>query len=395
MRKDHKLFIVLMTTSWVFFQGIPSVIYKDYGFNAAHLSSSYLLNSLIALVVLIFGYLVAIKGVSEKQTPNLVDKLVTYTLPVIKIFLFLSFPFIFYKSIQFALVLNTNEYGTVQPYTKFFNIFSYITLGLLPIILWNKHFMQKNQYWLLITLIVLPRLVISMFGQRFFVLQALVPIIIWESFFYPRKISLTKIFFGLVFLFFAIFYLFPTLRKDKSTGLKNMVVGSPIFAGHYFNKYLEFENISGCKLIAGEIVSNTVGLDVFDIRNQWNIPKEVPIRIDQAATYFARIELNKEAIGTGGNPMEEAFPNGNLTFCGLIWFFIIGYVTGVVITKATSKFWVCFFLPHVSSKVLFLWRATISEFFDRLPFIMISLLVLIIVLSYATILEKKGKAYSG
>ncbi len=371
-------------------------MYKHYEFKAEHLGSTYFYNSLASLMTLTFGYLVAIKSKPIKPTNNWISKLIISTLPLVKFFLYISFPFILYKSIQFAVTLNMNEYGTVQPYTKAFNIFSYLVLSFLPVILWNKPFIEKKEYFLLLLLIVLPRLVISMFGQRFFVLQALIPIVVWESLFYPRRIGLSKIFAGFAVLFFVIFYLFPILRKDQSTGLKSMVIGSPIFAGHYFHKYLELDNTNGCKLVLGEIVSNTIGLDIFDMRDHWGIPREVPIRIDQAATYFARIEANKEAVGTGGNPLEEAFPNGNLTFCGLIWFFIIGYVIGYVITKSLSYFWVCFFLPHVSAKALFLWRATISEFFDRLPFILFSFLALVVVLSFAFLAGKKQhREYSG
>ena len=171
--------------------------------------------------------------------------------------------------------------------------------------------------------------------------------------------------------FIALLYVIPALRGDTVLGSANLIVGSPLGFAAAVESTGVLQTDSPSELVACEIVANVTRLDVCSLRAAFGVPRDVPARIDQAVTFHIRETTGLDAIGTGGNPVIEAFPAGDLSW-GLAWFVLAGGLLFWTVRNSRSRPVACFLLPHMTAKSLFLWRGTLSELFERVPFILLS-----------------------
>jgi hypothetical protein len=267
-----------------------------------------------------------------------------------------------------ALAIARGGYRDVTTIPRPLNLLLYVSLTLLPVVLWNRDRLSRREYVVLLAAVVVPRLFISLTGPRFVVLQAAIPIVFWEAM-HARKVSLPRLVVGAVAAYAFLFHLVPALRKDAVSGFQHIVYGSPVTLLPQF-KALRLLDDAPASLVPCEIVAGATRLDVCDLRQFFGIPEDVEPRLDRAATHFTRERTGIDAIGTGGNPILEAFPELELGW-NLGWFLVIGGVCGFVLRGMRQATICCFLLPHVAAKGLFFWRGTITEFFDRIPLILV------------------------
>ena len=136
-------------------------------------------------------------------------------------------------------------------------------------------------YWMLLALIVLPRLVISFFGPRFYVLQALVPIVVWESLFNRKLFSLKRVALWLLASVVLLTYVMPALRGDEERGLEHAIAGSPVLLWPQWENAALLKDTSAPELIGCQLVGNTFFYDACGLRDKWGVPENVAPRIGQ------------------------------------------------------------------------------------------------------------------
>jgi hypothetical protein len=262
----------------------------------------------------------------------------------------------------------TLGYGNVDTVSTALNLVLYVNLSLLPVILWNKDRVSAQRYWALLALIVLPRLLVSLGGQRFFVLQALIPIALWElsalrSLLTPRTIAI-----GIGALL-TLFYVIPSIRGDAVFGLANVLIGSPLGFSGAVKATGVLDANRRSELVTCEIIAGTTSWDVCSLRSDFGVPEAVPARLDQATTYHVRQLTGLDAIGTGGNPIVEAYPGEHLSL-GIAWFSIAGALLGWAALRGGESPLACYLFPHLAAKSIFLWRGSLAEYFERIPLIL-------------------------
>lgn len=386
MRGAMALFIGTVL-SWLIFQALPGLILSDIDSRIDFIPENHQILIFTAALALGAGYWLAV--FSGKKKKHHLKKSIWFdsALPLARFAIYTTFPLTCIWALFSAAQLASGGYLAADPVSGPQNLLSYVVLSLLPIVLWSKRKESPSDYWGLIFMIVAPRLIISLVGPRFFVLQALIPIALWEIMFARKKIG-AKLWLTGVLSIFCLFFLFPYLRGDETIGLQHLLLGSPILLWDTVAQLNLTKDGSEINLVACEIFSNISTLDICSLRSSWGIPDGISIRLDQAATYFLREATGITSVGTGGNPLIEAFPATTITWAGLGWLFAVGLCSGYVIIKAPSSPIYCYLLPHISSKIIFLWRGSIAEYFDRIPLIIISYLLL---MTFIRIWMKCGK----
>lgn len=367
-RRALRLLALVIFVSWAVFQGGVALFLSITQLDEVFLPDQHLLLVVVSLIAVMAGILVGRypRSVSSRRYSLVLDGARGFATQVVIV----SFPILFVWGLLSAYRLHSMGYGDIEATDTVQNILSYIVLSLLPVLLWNRDKFKPRTYWTLIACVVIPRALVSLFGPRFFVLQALIPLGIWEVS-CAKQLRMGRIVLFSAVIGYILFFLAPSLRKEETSGVQNIYEASPVLLWSQM-KGLGLGDEVGNNLVPCELAANITTSDVCGLRRLWGIPRSVPVRLDQAATFYIREITGIPSIGTGGNPLIEAFPTGKLQPLGVCWFLLAGIIAGWTVAHMSTRPICCFLLPHVSAKILFLWRGTISEFFDRIPLILAS-----------------------
>jgi hypothetical protein len=363
--------MVLVAVSWTVFQGLPMLAGEALPSNPFDLIPNYGLLALISPVAFFAGA-AAVRAALGGSMPveRSHETALDGALGFASLYIWVSTPIL----VPWAALEAWNTvgvgYGYVEAISRPLNVALYVNLSLLPVVLWNRDLLGQRRYWALIFLIVLPRALITLGGGRFFVLQALIPIALWETQRMRRAINFKTVAGGIGILF-AMFYGIPALRGDALLGVAGMVAGSPLGFAAAVDTSGVLQTNDRSELVTCSVVVNATGLDPCALRSTFRVPGHVPARLDHATTFHLREMSGFETLGTGGNPVVEAFPKGGISW-GLLWFALAGGLLSWSVGRSMTSPVACFLLPHVTAKSLFLWRATLSEIFERIPLILVS-----------------------
>jgi hypothetical protein len=374
-RSGVKAFVLATIAAWAVFHGLPLAAIGLLPLADSFPVSEYTTLAAVSLAAFLAGVLL-----SRAARPALAsaEHTLARALPATVAYLRLTAIPLTVACAYAALLTARGGYGNVDPVPTWLNLALYVNLTLLPVVLWNRQRLARRSYLGLLVAVILPRLVVSLVGPRFFVLQAVLPVVFWEALF--QRIRLRTVALGLVVGYVAMFHVLPAMRNDQESGFLHLLLGSPINMVPQVEQMGLLED-SPALLVPCEIVASVSNWDVCGLRRSFSVPDSVRPRLDQAATYHARELTGIDAIGTGGNPVIEAFPDyrpsGNV-----LWFAVVGLICGVVIRGMQRVPLCCFLLPHVAAKGLFLWRGTIAEFFDRLPLLFLVYVMILVASSW-------------
>jgi hypothetical protein len=363
--------LILVLLSWIMFQGLPILAGEALPSNPLDLVPSYGVLAVASLVAFLAGawWVGARLGEAPAGTGARGTAL-DGALGLAVLYLWLSAPLLLPWSAVEGWNTARQGYGNVEAISRPLNLALYVNLSMLPVVLWNCDVLGPRRYWALLVIIVLPRALIALGGGRFFVLQALIPIALWEARRMRRLVSARAVVGGAAGLL-VILWGIPALRGDAYLGLAGLVAGSPLGFVAQVEATGVLRNNTRSELVGCEIVANATSLDVCSLREVFGVPREVPARLDQATTWRIREMTGFDTLGTGGNPVVEAFPRGELSW-GLLWFALAGGLLLWTVDRSRTHPVACYLLPHVAAKSLFLWRGTLSEIFERIPLILLS-----------------------
>lgn len=362
-RRALAFFGIGTVLAWVLFHGAPLAAVSLLPYAELLPTGRYAVVATAALVALVTGLALAAWSTAAAVEPGSEHPFVRI-LPAVILYLKVTVAPLVAITGYYAVRSAGSGYATVDPIPSSVNIFMYVGLTLMPIVLWNRPRLDTAEYWGLLGCVILPRLVVSLFGPRFYVLQAAIPVALWELM-HAKALRPGRLLLGVAAAYAFLFHVVPWARNDPESGFAHLLAGSPLGLLPEL-EHLGLLDEPRPRLVMCEIAANVSTVDVCGLRQAFGVPTDVPVRIDQVATYFVREATGLDAIGTGGNPIVEAFP-GLSTDWNVLWFLAIGALTAVVLRRSTTAPLCAFLFPHVTSKALFLWRGTISEFFDRLP----------------------------
>ena len=367
--------MLLVAVSWTVFQGLPMLAGEALPDNPIDLIPNYGLLAWISPLAFFAGAWVAWKALGESASAGRArDSTLDGALGLSTLYVFVSTPVLAPWAALQAWNTASVGYGYVEAIGRPLNLALYVNLSLLPVILWNRDVLGVRRYWVILFLIVLPRALITLGGGRFFVLQALIPIALWETQRMRHVVNVKTVAVGSGILL-AMFYGIPALRGDALLGFAGMVAGSPLGFVAAVESSGVLQNNDRSELVTCSVVVNATGLDPCGLRDVFRVPGDVPARLDHATTYHLREMTGFETLGTGGNPVVEAFPRGELSW-GVLWFAIAGGLLSWTVWRSVTSPVACYLLPHVTAKSLFLWRATLSEIFERIPLVLLSYVML-------------------
>lgn len=341
----------LVCLSWFYFQGLP--LWMSDGHD---LDPAYAEQAIAALFWTCLGLLAgASVELTEHARPFLGARASALAVVVLS-------PFLTLLALESSQLNLSFGYGQIEALTSVQIVLGYVALMLLPWLLWSYVRTRNALFIVAIAALVAPRLIVSLYGQRFYVMQALIPIaIVWRlAGFVSGKMIAAMALSGALIVSLAL----PALRGDETSGIEHIATGSPIGLVKLIDSTGVLEIASKPALFACQLAASIS--DVCALRDKWGIPDDVSARYDQVLSAHVRTITGIAAIGTGGNPIPEIFTLGGFDPFAALVFLVIGALTGLVVANALRTQLCCFLLPHVSAKALFLWRATSVEFFDRL-----------------------------
>lgn len=382
-RKVLGVLIFLIVCSWLIFNLIPILIaisIIDLHELGGVSLLSYLQEALIALACTVAPLIIVFVKTKSKYKSTQASKQYQQSIVFCKLIIKVTFPICLIVSIISAVRLRNGVYGDVQPLTSLENLLLYIPLfAASPIIAGTN---IGSITWKQSTFMVaLPRLLVSIFGPRFVFMQIAIPtILIAIATNYKNNIkNIAKLTVGLLITLLLLFVALPFLRKDNNIGVNSLYEGSPMHlialaeSSNIF-EYTKEPLYIPCGISGGSF--NFIPFICPQNNNEETLVAKEDYRFDFMLTRFIKQSNKLENIGTGGNPVLETGLPYDSHF-GYIWFILVGSTTAIVVMNIKSNIFAAFLFPHIAAKILFLWRGTIVEFFDRIPLILLTTIILL------------------
>lgn len=372
---QHNFLVLAIIAAVLIFHLLPITAYSFFEISLEIDATSYAITTLLATLFVLVGVFIArliskVRIVNSRPPKELTSAIFILT----KIFIYFTSIVVLPWSTYAAYALYNIGYGSTDPVHPLLNILMYVQLTLLPIVLLSAECRNKERI-ILMFLTVAPRLVIAAFGPRFFLIQAVLPIIFFLVYVNRGQLLNAKILLLGSFVFIFIFFLNPLLRNDPEFGLEHILVGSPInlipiSSQLDIHKFTDDPFFIPCGIIP--LLNRLVDCPQHKEFNGI----VAPYRFDFITTEHIRGLTGRDSIGTGGNPLiESGIVYGG--YAGYLWFLVIGLLSGLTINSAFTNYYALMLYPHIVTKVVFLWRGTIVEFFDRIPFVIISAVLLL------------------
>lgn len=382
-RKILGVLIFLIVCSWLIFNFIPILIAIS-SIDIHELGGisliSYLREALIALACTVAPLIIVLGKTKTGYKFTQVSKQYQQSIVLCKLIIKATFPICLIISILSALRLRNAIYGEVQPLNSLENLLLYIPLfAASPIIVGTniRSFTWKQSTFM----VALPRLLVSMFGPRFVFMQIAIPtILLVIATNYKNNIkNIAKLTVGILATLLLLLVALPLLRKDNNIGINSLYEGSPMHLIALAESSGVFEYTKAplfipCGIIGGSF--NFIPSICPQKNDEGAVVAKENYRFDFILTRFIKQSNTLENIGTGGNPVLETGLPYDSHF-GYIWFILVGSTTAIVVMNIKDNIFAAFLFPHVAAKILFLWRGTVVEFFDRIPLILLTTILLL------------------
>jgi hypothetical protein len=350
--------------------------------------------SIVALVLFMIGYLVPMSGRSTRpfsarsldacgDFAYFATKLVA--VPAIAIAMYLA-----YSRAGANSFVDVPLSGIDQAvlYTHLF--FGYMFLGAV-----DPHKQGWRGVWTATILLTLPRLFISLLGGRFFLAQAVVPVVLiaiargWFRFSGKRILQVAA-------LAVFIIYVPAMTRGDVSVGTD---VGLGIFMhSNVLALYQDNTDISlndNCpplliSLTAKVIPYSALGVCVIDFGGHTN----TPATLERILTNNEPGSFHGTASGTGSNYLLELFVTGGLTavYLGsaIFGFTCRRFVGWIGMRSLFAGIW-----AECLTRALFTPRGNLGYVYERIPSLVLATLLVIFIVWAGGLLKKKDAIISG
>src|SRR5882762_2622051 len=157
-RRATRAFALLTVLAWLVLHGIPLLAIERLPFDEFFPKANYEIVASASLIVLLLG--VYVGGTRHlRASGSLCDGLFKRVLGVCATYLKLTAIPLTGAALYFALHTAELGYGNVDVVPTGFNLLLYVSLTLLPVVLWNRDRMPKTEYVLLLVAVTTPRLV--------------------------------------------------------------------------------------------------------------------------------------------------------------------------------------------------------------------------------------------
>ncbi len=365
--KYNSLFIIC-AASFIFFQFAPScfvLLVPDLSdvLDFQQNPTDYFLLLVGGFILFLIGYFITRKKVAinyenfSKYQPTfwkIGEKLTYYLFPIALII-----------SLIVYLRIIKNGYGDVEPTTSIESIFLYGHLLALSFLFAGyTNSIPSRKLLILLGLIVLPRFIISTSGPRFFVFQALLPVFF---FVYPIIKSFIKKYILFVVLFAFILIVMPFFIGNRLGAEFSFtsfyIYGSPIL----FMVYSPMSMFKSMHLVGAGLLYSFFSADIFGYKRLFDLGG-YKIRMDWICTRLTIGPEGEHHLGTGGNPVYEAYTEGIVGY--IILFILLGFMCAYFDQRKPSML-NRFVFPHLIAKFAFFWRGTFVELIDRTIYYML------------------------
>lgn len=390
----------LFPISLIFLQSIPFLLRRIYlGDNENYSLEINLV--LISLVSFVFGSYLGSMG-KRKILQDGKNKRERIALKWIgsKGILIFFIPCIYF-SLKFAIPrLGTGAYGYMAPLSTFEQIFFYGHLLFLSLYLASFPEIKNKKTLLLLSLVILPRFIVSSVYGRFYILQGLIPIFYYGSLraVFLRNRSLifnSKLFLFGGLLFVVIFLGFiREFGRSNSFGFKWLI--ELIAYGGTINILKMHEMFIGVPKIKYLLAS--VFFKVFPFLtpssyevNVWG-KEGVVATLDRVLSAAQNRYYGVNYLGTASNYIQESYLDG-----GILLVIIISLLLGIIARKidmnSANNPLLLYVACEIVPRFLLLPRSNVGYPFERVPWLILIYLVIIGILLRYLRPSKKRKLY--
>lgn len=344
--------------------------------------------SALALGCFILGYVVPMPGVPARRLP-------AAAMDACEEFAYKATVVLFFPSLLIALDLLRShmavDYGSADPTPRPYQavLYTHLFFGFMAIGAADPEKRGYRRIWIAGALLTLPRMIVSLHGARFFLAQALVPVLLiaiargWIRFSRKRMLQLAAL---------ALFIIFvPAMtRGDQVLGPDRdleLFMGSDVLG--LFQNNLDISLNDRCPPLLISLTAKTVpysllGVCVIDIGGL----KNMPATLERILTDNDPGSFHGTVSGTGSNYLLELYVTGGMF--------------AVYAGSALFGFTCCRFVGWIGSRSLFagIWaecltrallapRGNLGYVYERIPSLVMATLLVIGAVASARLLKRE------
>lgn len=388
-----KSFLFLFIGSCFIFWWLRSVLVRCVFHMPDTVENSTLVESLLALGCFMLGYLLPAGGRAAQNGPESM-------LDICGDFAYKATVALFFPALFLALVLLRShiavDYGSADPTPRLDQAILYIHLffGFMAIGAADPERRGYRRIWIATALLTLPRLLISLHGARFFLAQALVPVLLiavargWVRPSARRALQLAAL---------ALFIIFvPAItRGDQVMGQDRdleIFMGSDVLG--LFQNNMDLTVSNRCPPLLISLTAKTIpyslfGVCVMDIGGL----KNMPATLERILTDNDPGSFHGTVSGTGSNYLLELYVTGGL-FAVYLGSAVFGFtcrrfVKWIGLRSLFAGIW-----AECLTRALLAPRGNLGYVYERIPSLVLATLLVIAVLASARLLKQEYGAGS-
>jgi hypothetical protein len=386
-----RFFLCAFIVSCFIFWWLPSFLFRVVVHQADEIENSTVAISILALICFIAGYLFPAFGRRPAQySQRVLDTCGDFAY---RATILLALP---------ALILAVQFWRTHQTMT-----YGYVAVDQIPFlyqaVLYTQLFLgfmylgsadPKKEGWrrilFALTLVILPRLIISLHWGRFFLAQAIIPALLiaiargWVRITAKRMLQITLLTLGLIFV--------PAMTRGDFSGEQKAVVDW--FANGSSLRLMQSDadlNLSGyCNPFLVSLTSKSfpygiLGICVLDMGKQ----KNLPATLDRILTINLPYNTGGIVSGTGSNYLLELYLFGGLAavFAGSAFFGFTcrQFMRWIGVRSLFSGIW-----AECLTRALLAPRGNLSYVYERIPSLILTTLFVVFIVWAGSLMSREN-----
>lgn len=371
------LFLGAFIFACFLFWWLPSLLYRAMVHQADPVDETTIALSFFALLLFIAGYLMpAARPAPSRFSESVLDACGDFSYQVT---LLLGFPALA-LAVQFWYSHIGTVYGTSGiPFLYQVVLYTHLFFGFLFIGASNPEKQGWRRVLIVAALITLPRLIISMHYERFFLAQAIVPAVLiavargWMKLSFKRLLQLSALALAIIFV--------PALtRGDNLIQQRDIVsffaAGSTLLL---YQNNTDFDLSGHCSPLIVSLTAKTIpygplGICVMDF-GYW---KNMPATLDRILTVNDPSTFNGTVSGTGSNYLLDLYLFGGMlaVYAGstLFGFTCRRFIDWIGRRSLFSGIW-----AECLTRALFAPRSSLGYVFERIPSLVLTTLLVVVI----------------
>ncbi len=373
------------------FWWLPSILFRIVVHQSDAVEDGTVAISILALVLFLVGYLLP----SSSHPRSLFS---VTMLDACENFAYRTTILLFIPSLVIAISLLRNhigmDYGSGAPIPRLYQavLYTHLFFGFLYLGAANPEKQGWRRTSIVVVLVILPRLIESLHGGRFFLAQAVVPAVLisvargWIRFSFKRLTQFAALTLVIIFV--------PSLtRGDEVIGQDNSVnffaAGSSL---QLFQQNTDLSLNGRCPPLLVSMTAKTIpygllGICVVDIGGL----KDMPATLDRILTINDPSTFNGTVSGTGSNYLLDLylFGGGSAVFVGsaLFGFSCRRFLGWISERSLFSGIW-----AECLTRALMAPRSSLGYVYERIPSLILATLLIVLIVWAGRLLKKEYAA---